>query len=684
MDCGETMANNSRRFANDSPRGLKQKTFVPLSFAGGLLALIWFLIRVIPKPSRALYPCQRAAFPIASAFVAYLMTLAGMVFAFRGMHKAFRHRKIIAAVVCIAFGAVALLVNISIVSQKSYAAFVPADPPNSPMGTAKGINPGRVVWVRDSLAAHWDGDTNTGHWWSDASTSQDAANQMISQSLQWLTGKTADATAWDTLFRNFNITHNRGNHGYQAGEKIMIKLNLNPSQSEGAWRHRPYPSPQVAYALLSQLVNNAHVPDSNITIGDPSRYVGDPLYNKCHADFPHIVFIGLSGTPGRTKAIPDTTASLHFADPNVSLNGHTYLETHYTHASYLINVGCLRGHNVAGFTACAKNHFGSLYRYYLTGSGASQAPVNDGWTPLGPDSMLGLHGYICPVEFDMSHFWGSGWKFHKRAMGTYTPLVELMGHKFLDGNGLLYLIDGLYAAENQSSEYVAKWSSAPFGTPQKPGWTSSVFVSQDEVAIESVILDFIRSEPLYNGKLDGNVDNYLHEASQAANPPSGTVYDPENDGTRLANLGVHEHWNNAQSKQYSRNLGTGNGIELISSQPPAAVAGRNAPGSLPGALDVSVLIATKGSITFGLALPSAGAFDLSVCDLRGRTVWHHSERSGKAVMVKAVWHFAHRDCATLEHCVVRLTFNGETVSRTIRLASRQLDSRRTIGSRTGS
>ena len=29
-------------------------------------------------------------------------------------------------------------------------------------------------------------------------------------------------------------------------------------------------------------------------------------------------------------------------------------------------------------------------------------------------------------------------------------------------------------------------------------------------------------------------------------------------------LGVHEHWNNPVDKQYSRNLGTGNGIELVS------------------------------------------------------------------------------------------------------------------------
>jgi hypothetical protein len=41
-------------------------------FAIGFSALVWFLIRVIPKPGRASYPCQRAAFPIASSFVIWL------------------------------------------------------------------------------------------------------------------------------------------------------------------------------------------------------------------------------------------------------------------------------------------------------------------------------------------------------------------------------------------------------------------------------------------------------------------------------------------------------------------------------------------------------------------------------------------------------------------------------------
>ena len=49
----------------------------------GVLSLIWFLIRVLPKPSRAAYPCQRAAAPLASSFVLWLLSMGGCTAAFR-------------------------------------------------------------------------------------------------------------------------------------------------------------------------------------------------------------------------------------------------------------------------------------------------------------------------------------------------------------------------------------------------------------------------------------------------------------------------------------------------------------------------------------------------------------------------------------------------------------------------
>jgi hypothetical protein len=111
----------------------------------------------------------------------------------------------------------------------------------------------------------------------------------------------------------------------------------------------------------------------------------------------------------------------------------------------------------------------------------------------------------------------------------------------------------------------------PFGDGVNGDWPSSLFVSQDPVAIDSVAYDFLLTEwpAVVNGgggasdSLQGGAEDYLHEAALAEAPPSGTFYDPERDGTRMRSLGVHEHWNNALAKQYGRNLGQTNGIELV-------------------------------------------------------------------------------------------------------------------------
>ena len=56
----------------------------------------------------------------------------------------------------------------------------------------------------------------------------------------------------------------------------------------------------------------------------------------------------------------------------------------------------------------------------------------------------------------------------------------------------------------------------------------------------------------------------MHQAADSTNWPKGIKYDPDNSGNLVPVLGVHEHWNNPIDKQYTRNLGTGKGIELVS------------------------------------------------------------------------------------------------------------------------
>ncbi len=150
-------------------------------------------------------------------------------------------------------------------------------------------------------------------------------------------------------------------------------------------------------------------------------------------------------------------------------------------------------------------------------------------------------------------------------------------------------------------------------------------MSQDGVAIESVLLDFLRSE---GAVPSGTADNYMHEAAQADNPPSGTVYDPENDGIHLESLGVHEHWNNSTDKQYSRNLGTGEGIELIKviNDTSTVVENPTAVEHFKDDIQSTFTLLTNypnpfnSSTTIGYSLPTSADIRLNIYNLMGEKV----------------------------------------------------------------
>lgn len=56
----------------------------------GLIAFIWFLVRVVPKPSRVSYPCQRVAAPLAGSFIVWLVGVIGSITLFRKVKDFFK------------------------------------------------------------------------------------------------------------------------------------------------------------------------------------------------------------------------------------------------------------------------------------------------------------------------------------------------------------------------------------------------------------------------------------------------------------------------------------------------------------------------------------------------------------------------------------------------------------------
>ncbi|MDH6356580.1 DUF362 domain-containing protein [Parabacteroides sp. PF5-9] len=488
----------------------------------GLSATLWFLIRVIPKPSRATYPCMQTAAPLMSTFVIYLLSLGGSIAAFKGTKRLFIQRK---------FGWVALSIMIGLAcaalftvnnAKEVYARAADVElkfmlPANTPQGMARGIFPGRVAWSYAPGTATWD--EQTGYWFEDRWNNQANSDLLMQQSILSLTGKNSEKEAWNALFSYFNQTKKRGNSGYKTGEKIAIKINQNNTYSHDD-SEELNASPHLTLSLLRSLVNEGGIPQDAITVLDPSRYMTHTIYTKCAAEFPNVRYVDNSGEEGRIKSIYVADAIPYTVDNGQLATG---LETSFRDADYVINFAILKGHGGQGVTLCGKNWYGAT-------------SIHSNWRKNAHNNF----------------------NQNREGKAQYMTFVDFMGHEYLGDKTMLYLIDGLYGSEKVDGKPSGKWKLAPFNG----NWPNSLFASQDPVAIDAVGLDFLSSE--WPGMVDINyADMYMVEAALASNPPSGTSYDPERNGNPLKSLGVVEHWNNATDKQYNRNLGKKDGIELV-------------------------------------------------------------------------------------------------------------------------
>ena len=174
-----------------------------------IMATLWFLFRVIPKPSRATYPCMQVAAPIMSGFVIWLIAMTGAALAFKQAKKKLFEAKYIAAtlflVLAIASASVYTIQSDAKTSAKNLEIWYK---PNIPLGLAKGIYPGRVAWGHNPKIASWDG--TTGFWWEDKFNNQAETDNLFSQTLFSLTNTKNEKKSWDALFRFFNKTNKKG------------------------------------------------------------------------------------------------------------------------------------------------------------------------------------------------------------------------------------------------------------------------------------------------------------------------------------------------------------------------------------------------------------------------------------------------------------------------------------------
>lgn len=452
---------------------------------------------------------------------------------------------------------------------------------NQPVGSARGIFPGRVVWAHDPGAAHWNGNLASlkNPWWDDASTDPKRTAAMLTATLRGITGKQSDADAWRAIFEYYNKTIapamgiQRPARGYAPGEIVAIKVNLNSTSAreprKDSTRHDESTdiTPQIVLAMVRQLVNEAGVAQKDILIYDAKRIVFTELLQKIWAEFPDVRFLQERslvddqrhpkyGDFSRIEQ-PKWTTALAYSNGKIKNNARNQpqdIPQQVLDATYSINLALLKAHSYpygnvpnmekgdegqTGVTMTGKNHYGSIQ---------------------GPSD---LHN-------DINTNKNAGRK------NVYTPIVDLAASPALGAKTILYVLDGMYVARKHSSGPI-HFPNAPFNNKnfpyENPEWPSCILASLDGVALDSVGLDILYSQTRDNIDrtqqnrpwllIRENADDYLHEMAQAANAPSGVRYTQA--GKPVPSLGVHEHWNNDHLRQYSRNLDpkNGKGIELV-------------------------------------------------------------------------------------------------------------------------
>jgi len=421
-------------------------------FLLGLISFVWFLVRVIPKPSRASYPCIKATAPLASGFIIYLLGLTASLTAFYKAKISFENGRKLTGAFALLFLLTFSILFLKGSAEPGLAKSIIDQAVNMPVGEATGLFPGRVVWVWNpdatnencTLSYNGDGigDQNDDGWFLDKNNNQQVIDEMLSQVLQTLTSTDANRSAWEALFKYFNRTrHGLEDTGYSAGEKIFIKINATSSWGRGQpWgnitndnkktENNYYAiaetSPHLVLSVLRQLINSCGIKQSAIYVGDPMKYLYNHCYDKWSAEFPNVHYIAFEGGLGREAVVPVAEPVIFYADKQTILDAESdAIYTVMQEADYMINIPALKAHARAGITLFPKNHFGSHTR-----PNANHLHPGLVAPETGP-----------PVRTEMS---------------MYRVQVDLMGHELFGKNTVLFLLDALWAG-SEAVDPPTKW-----------------------------------------------------------------------------------------------------------------------------------------------------------------------------------------------------------------------------------
>ena len=194
---------------------------------------------------------------------------------------------------------------------------------------------------------------------------------MLSRSLRSLTGAKSDEAAWTKILAYYNRRARGAERGYVPGETVAVKVNLNNSSAKGEGNVVNV-SPQVALAMVRQLVRRAMVREGDIIVYDARRAIYPAVLSK------------IWEAPTVPQPVNPHYGDYRRLEGAQWVEGITYSVNHNEYydaklipkqikdATYLVNVALLKAHSYpysseeggdegqTGVTMTGKNHFGSI------------------------------------------------------------------------------------------------------------------------------------------------------------------------------------------------------------------------------------------------------------------------------------------------------------------------------------
>ncbi len=267
------------------------------------VAVFWFSIRVIPKPSRILYPCQRANF---SFFAIKLGIVFSSVVTSTTSIVNRKSVKILSILVLVGV----LLWDPLMLAYSQYRFANSSEQRLTLNDIAYDFPSHRVVRVHSNTASDWDFNSAASQYWEHVN--QTAVDLMVEKGVMRLTGTATPTLAWRTIIS-----------GYTSGQTVGIKVNGNDWWNTD---DREIDSlPHITNAIIKGL-KSIGVPESNIRIIENThRLLGYRTIRPYYTDivtalYPNVVFQYSTNTDPTYGNVDGTTVTFPYTPGSTRIN----------------------------------------------------------------------------------------------------------------------------------------------------------------------------------------------------------------------------------------------------------------------------------------------------------------------------------------------------------------------------